>query len=110
MKDKDLIYTLSIDNKGTVPVEYDITLVGLPEGSYEVEDNLMVPGGQVHSLIILFKDAIRISKLPMGCQVKITSADYYQKDTMQFMSAALQQPYPPKAGASEYVITNHQQR
>ena len=59
LKDKDLIYTLSIDNKGTVPVEYDITLVGLPEGSYEVEDNLMVPGGQRTTVsIILFKDAI----------------------------------------------------
>ena len=110
LKDDNLSYNINVINKGTNNEHFNISVVGLPEGSYEIEENnIFVPAGAVGNFRInILKSAVpNIEAGPKGFTIVISTNAYSTDRTTtavlisEYYSAL---PMPTtKSETSEYV-------
>ncbi len=79
LKDDNLIYNVNIVNKGSTSEYFSISVLGLPQGSYQIEENnIFVPGGAVGNFrITILKSAVpNIESGPNGITVVVSTGSY----------------------------------
>jgi hypothetical protein len=82
LKDENLVYNVNIINKGANATYFTISVLGLPEGSYQIEENnIFVPADSVGNFrITILKSAVpNIEAGPNGITV-VVSTDSYSTD------------------------------